>query len=200
VRGAELFAGDLNAYGNAVITMQLMGGPMTMLAGDEYAEGQRLRFKAKGGIPTLWQLRQGNLPAANTNLAYWIGRGGQLKSAHPSLRGSNRERLNLRPGSSAPRLLACGRSSEDPAEVPLLLFSNLERQAWTTATFEIGRRGRAWLQQAPSAFYQIRDLLGVDPDRPLWRRPLLGQELIDEGIGVGLQPYQIQVLELELVS
>jgi hypothetical protein len=200
VRGAEFFAGDLNAYGNAVITMQLMGGPMTMLAGDEYAEGQKLRFKAKGGIPTLWQLRQGNLPAANTNLAYWIGRGGQLKSAHPSLRGSNRERLNLRSGSSASRLLACGRSSEDPAEVPLLLFSNLERQAWTSATFEIGRRGRVWLQQAPNAFYQIRDLLGVDPERPLWRRPLLGQELIDEGIGVGLQPYQIQVLELELVS
>jgi hypothetical protein len=62
IRGSLFFAGNLLAYGNAMLTILLMGGTTTMLAGDEYAEGQQLRFKAKGGIPTLWQLRLRQLP------------------------------------------------------------------------------------------------------------------------------------------
>jgi hypothetical protein len=62
VPGSTFFNGDLLAYGNAVLTMLTMGGATTMLASDEYAESQQLRFKAKGGIPTLWQLRLRQLP------------------------------------------------------------------------------------------------------------------------------------------
>jgi hypothetical protein len=196
VRGSTFFAGNLLAYGNAVLTMLLMGGAMTMLAGDEYAEGQPLRFKAKGGIPTLGQLRLGQLPQDNANLAYWIGRGGLLKRDHPSLRGTYRERLSLRDGDPARRILACARSSGQPSDVPLMVFNNLERQDWVTATFDLGSSVRTWIESAADAFYQIRDLLALDPDRPLWRRPLHGQELLDQGIHIGLQPYQIQVLEL----
>ena len=91
-RGVHFFGGDVLAYGNAVMTMQLLGGPMLMLAGDEYAEGQQLRFKSKGGVPTLWQLRQGILPVELTNLEYWISRGAELKT-HPAFQGGRRERL-----------------------------------------------------------------------------------------------------------
>lgn len=196
IRGSLYFAGDLLAYGNAVLTMMLMGGAMTMLAGDEFAESQQLRFKAKGGVPTLWQLRLGQLPPDNVNLAYWVARGGRLKSEHPALHGTRRERLTMREGDPSRRLLAVGRSSEQSDAVPLMLFSNLDRQEWITATFDLGASVRAWLESAPDSFYQIRDLLALDPDRPLWRRPLLGRELLQEGLHIGLQPYQIQVLEL----
>jgi len=196
VRGSEFFPGNLLAYGNAVLTMLLMGGPMTMLAGDEYAEGQKLRFKAKGGIPTLWQLHQGALLEPNTNLAYWIARGGLLRKL-PQLQGAARQRLGPLPGTSGYRVLAWSRFSDDLDVVPLLIFNNLGREEWVTDRFELGGRGRAWLEQEPSAYYQIRDLLGFYPDRLLWSRPLQGSELLGQGINIGLQPYQIQVLELE---
>jgi Alpha amylase, catalytic domain len=200
VRGSTFFPGDLLAYGNAVLTMQFMGGPMTMLAGDEYAEAEKLRFKAKGGIPTLWQLRLGQLPQANQTLAFWVARGGRLKNSHPALRGTHRERLGTVTVGGVPRVLACARSSGQPGDVPLMMFNNLDRQEWVTGAFDVGAAVRAWLGQAPAAFYQIRDLIGLDPQRPLWRRPLPGQELLDQGIGVGLQPFQIQLLELERLA
>ncbi|MGV1009517.1 MAG: hypothetical protein ACOYBY_13030 [Dermatophilaceae bacterium] len=195
-RGSTFFGGDLLAYGNAVMTMLLMGGAMTMLAGDEYAEGQQLRFKAKGGIPTLWQLRLNQLPQDNRTLASWIARAGKLKSGQPSLRGTRRERLTPRDSGPAGRLLACARVAGEPGVVPLLVVNNLDRGNWATATYDFGAAARDWLQSAPDAFYQIRDLLALDPERPLWRRALHAQELLDEGLHVGLQPYQIQVLEL----
>jgi len=196
IRGSDFFPGNLLAYGNAVLTMVLMGGPMTMLAGDEYAEAQKLRFKAKGGIPTLWQLNQGLLPQVNTNLAYWIGRGGELRK-RPQLRGVDRQRLWPWPGTSGTRILGWSRFGADPNDVPLLVFNNFDGQDWITGRFELGSRCRGWLEQAPDASYQIRDLLGFYPDRLLWSRPLYGTELLTEGIHLGLQPYQIQVLELQ---
>jgi len=194
VRASRFFPDDLLAYGNAVMTMQLLGGPMTMLAGDEYAEGERLRFKARGGVPTLWQLRQGTLPAANANLASWIARAGLLRTTHPALRGRGRERLHAREGGGR-MLLAVVRFVDDAAIVPLLVFNNLSRHEWTTGRYDVGARLRAWLDVA--AFYQVRDRVGFDPVRPLWRRPLVGGEILEQGLSVGLQPYQIQVLELE---
>jgi hypothetical protein len=199
VRGSRWFSGDLLAYGNAVITMQLMGGPMTMLAGDEFAEGQQLRFKARGGIPTLWQFRVGTLAADNTNLAYWIGRGGGLKTTHPALRGRQRERLHS-PTGDAPRLLAAARSVDDSAVVPLLVFNNLSRTEWVTGTYDLGQMVTRWLTESLDAFYQARDLMGFDPERPLWRRALSGREILESGLSIGLQPYQIQALELDRVA
>lgn len=195
-RGSEHFGGNLLAYGNAVLTMILMGGAMTMLAGDEFAEGQKLRFKAKGGVPTLWQLRQGTLPADNIALDYWIGRCGLLRR-QPQLRGTDRHRLRPWPGTPGDGILAFSRSSGDAGHVPLLVFNNLGRESWATAWFELGDACLAWLQQAPDAYYQVRDLLGFDPDRPLWARSIQGTELLDGGLHIGLQPYQIQVLELQ---
>ena len=89
VRGSRFFPGDLLAYGNAVITLQLLGGPMTMLAGDEFAEAEQLRFKARGGIPTAWQFRTDTLPPPNKDLAYWVGRGGWFGSRTPLFEASS---------------------------------------------------------------------------------------------------------------
>ena len=195
VRGSTFFGGDLLAYGNAVLTMMLMGGAMTMLAGDEFAEGQQLRFKAKGGIPTLWQLRLRQLPQPNRELASWVSRGGVIRTTHRALAGTTRERLHLTSSGTGPRILACARSAPD-AGVPLMVFNNLDRGAWVTARYDVGHRVREWLMQAPGDFYQVRDLMGLDPQRSLWSRAIAGQTVIDQGLDIGLQPYQIQVLEL----
>ena len=82
----------------------------------------------------------------------------------------------------------------------MLVFNNLSRDAWTTGTYDVGQAARRWLTTAPDAFYQVRDLIGFDPERPLWRRPLVGRELLDGGLSIGLQPYQIQALELERLA
>jgi glycosidase len=198
-RGVQFFSGDVLAYGNAVITMQLFGGPMVMLAGDEYAEGQQLRFKTRGGVPTIWQLRQGLLPEANSNLAYWISRGAELKSTHPALRGATRERLTQSAGNGPHPIFAWSHPGDDATNPPLMMFSNLDRQSWATGTFDVGSYGRGWLTRGASSYYQIRDLVGFDPGRYLWSRPRLGQDLLDNGLGVGLQPKQIQALELVVV-
>lgn len=203
-RGSEVFGGDLLAYGNAVIAMQLLGGPMLMLAGDEFAEGQKLRFKAKGGIPTLWQARLGQLPQANLDLASWVGRGGTLRTRHPQLRGADRRRLRIVEGDPGLRILAFSRGAGQEAAAgpgaPLLVFANLEQSGWTSARFELGERCRAWLEAAPDDYYQIWDLMGFDPERPLWSRSRPGRQILDEGLDIGLQPYQIQALELSRVS
>jgi hypothetical protein len=197
-RGVLSFNGDVLAYGNAVMTMQLMGSPMLMLAGDEYAEGQQLQFKSKGGVPTLWQQRQGILPVELTNLANWISRGAQLRT-HPAFQGRRRERLFQAAASGPHPIFAWSRAGQLPADPPILLFSNLDRVNWATGTFDVGGAARSWLWERPDDFYQIRDLIGFDPDRYLWSRPAQGKDLIDGGLTIGLQPNQIQALCLERV-
>lgn len=160
VRGSLFFSGDLLAYGKAVMTMLLMGGPMTTLAGDENAEGERLRFKARGGVPTLWQLRQGTLPAANHDLASWIARAGVLRTTHPALVGRGRERLQPWEPGGGGAVLAAARFSADPAAGPLVLVNNLSRHGWVTARYDVGPRLPSWLD--PAAHYQARDLVGFD--------------------------------------
>ncbi|SEK59118.1 hypothetical protein SAMN04515665_103120 [Blastococcus sp. DSM 46786] len=196
VRGSTFFGGDLLAYGNAVLTMLLMGGPMTMLAGDELAEAQQLRFKARGGIPTLWQLRTGELPAANRTLAAWVARAGRLRTRHPALAGTARERLHPRTSAGAQGIIACTRTGPADDGPPLVVVGNLGRIGWATATYGTGPTLGGWLAQVPDAFYQVRDLVGLDPDRPLWNRPISGAALLGDGLSIGLQPYQIQGLEL----
>ena len=211
VRGSTFFGDDLLAYGNAVLTMMLMGGAMTMLAGDEFAEAQQLTFKAKGGIPTLWQLRLTQLPQANRELASWVSRCGVLRTTHPALAGTHRERLRVRDSGhlkdsghvmgSGPRppILACARSAPG-AGVPLMIFNNLDRDEWVTARYDVGAGLGSWLSEAPGDFYQVRDLMGLDPQRSLWSRAIEGRTILDEGLNVGLQPYQIQALELQRLA
>jgi glycosidase len=199
-RGIEFFGGDLLAFGNAIITLELLGGPLLTLAGDEYGERQQLRFKSRGGIPTVWQRRQGLLPVESATLAYWVGRGAQLRRDLPALHGSTRERLYPAAAETAPRIMGWSRPAPRPTDPPLLIFSNLERDPWTASVFDVGTAARAWLSAQAGAYFQVRDLMGFDPERYLWTRPIPGAELIANGLGVGLQPTQIQALLLERVG
>jgi glycosidase len=200
-RGIEFFGGDVLAFGNAIITMELLGGPVLTLAGDEYGERQQLHFKSKGGIPTVWQRRQGLLPIPSETLAYWVGRGAQLADSAPALQGTRRERLHRTgPGAAFTRILAWSRSSPNSADAPLLIVSNLERSVWAEGTFSLGESARAWLTPQATEYFQVRDLMGFDPDRYLWSRPLQGSQLLETGLGVGLQPSQIQALRLERIA
>jgi hypothetical protein len=199
-RGIDFFGGDLLAYGNAVITLELLGGPVLTLAGDEYGERQQLRFKSKGGIPTVWQRREGLLPIESKTLASWVRRGALLGQGLPSPQGSTRERLYPHPTGNSSRVVAWSRPAPHAGQAPLLIVSNLERDGWTENSFDVGATARAWLAPQASEYFQIRDLMGFDPDRYLWSRPRQGSDLIEAGLGVGLQPTQIQALLLERVG
>ena len=137
--------------------MMLMGGAMSIIAGDEFAEAQQLRFKAKGGIPTLWQLRLKQLSQANRELGSWLSRCGVLRTTHPALAGTHRERLHLRDSGhlkdSGPRpsIMACARSTPG-AGVPLMIFNNLDRVEWVTARYDVGAGLGSWLSEAPGDF------------------------------------------------
>ncbi len=197
-RGVLTFGGDLIAYGNAIMSMELLGGPTLLLAGDEFGEAERLRFMSRGGIPTLWQLRQGLLPDGNRKLGWWVGRSALLRQSHSALRGVRRERLF--PITLAEQaILAWSRPGLTSSDPPVLLVNNLESDTWVEATVDLGSAGRAWLEPLADEFFQIRDLVGFDPNRYLWSRPISGREILTSGLGIGLQPKQIQALELTVV-
>ena len=90
------------------------------------------------------------------------------------------------PSRAAPR-----RAGTHAVDAPILFVSNRDRAVWVDGVCNVGGSARAWLEQHPSEYYQVRDLIGFDPDRYLWSRPLLGQQLLDAGLGIGLQPNQI---------
>lgn len=193
-RGIAFFGGDLLAFGNAVMTMQLIGGPVLTLVGDEFGEQQQLAFKSKGGIPTVWQLRQRLLPSPNENLAHWISRAAELRAVALGDAGSARQRLVQRSSAGPHPIMAWSRSQDADTPPPMLFFSSLSDADWATGIFDAGQHLRALLD--PRAYYQVRDRVGFDPDRYLWSRPLLGRQILEEGLSIGLQPHQIQGLEL----
>jgi len=196
-RGVTFFNGDLRAYGNGVITMMFLGGPMTTLAGDEYGESRQLRFKARGGVPTLWQARNKQLPRENRELAYWLSQAGTLRKKEPALGQSGRRRLLLLDGA---KTIACEKTALSSHNRPLMVFSNIHHgvESWTHC--RLGETTRDWinaqLASNANAYFQVRDVYSLTPDRPLWRNPVHGHTLLNEGIVVGLAPYQVQVLEL----
>ena len=191
-RGSTFFGGDLIGYGNALMTMLLWGGPVTTLAGDEYAEAEQLRFKARGGVPTLTQRLFGTLPQANRELESWITRAALLRRDHPAFARAGREDLPVAGG-----ILAAARFGDDPDRAPVLVANLLGGDGWTERICPVGARIGAWLD--PAAYYQVRDLLSLDPERPLWRQALPGSELLEKGMSIGLLSRQIQALELGVV-
>ena len=94
-------------------------------------------------------------------------------------------------------ILAAARFGDDPNRAPVLVANLLSGDGWTERNYPVGARIGAWLD--PAAYYQVRDLLSLDPERPLWRQALLGSELLEKGMSIGLLPRQIQALELGVV-
>lgn len=194
-RGIEVFMKasydhDIRRYGNAFITMLFMGGPFSSLAGDEFGEQKKLHFKGKGGIPTLWQIRNKKLPVKNLELCYWISQAGILRKKEKALQSSNRE--NLSDSSSNTMILGFEKSNNKKS---LLVFSNLDSQL-QEGTFQLGKQTKEWLKNEKISFLQVRDLYALTPNRPLWRSPIHKDELLKQGIFVSLSPYQVNVLEL----
>lgn len=111
-------------------------------------------------------------------------------------------RVDLRPGQTLTvGLCVTATSASELAQASAFVWTDYGSDdprtfhEWTTGRYDVGARMRAWLDVA--AFYQVRDRVGFDPERPLWSRPIVGGQLVEHGLSVGLQRYQIQVLELE---
>ena len=134
----------------------------------------------------------GTLPQPNRDLEQWVTRAALLRRDHPAFAGSGREDLPMPDG-----FLTAARFGPDPAQAPVIVTNLLAGDAWTQQTCALGTRIGAWLDA--DAHYQIRDLLALDPTRPLWRQALPGSSLRDGGISIGLRPRQIQALELYAV-
>ncbi len=188
---------NLREFGNAVITMLFLGGPMTTLAGDEYGESRKLRFKMKGGIPTLWQARTQQLAPENLELDAWVSKAGRLRRERPELGCSERKRL-IPHGGPVPIVAFEKRASEN--RCPLMVFSNINHGDGQSGQFGLGARARAWIESivatGPDTQLQVKDLFSSTPDRPLWSHPILARNLLRDGIQVALTAYQVQVLDL----
>ena len=195
-RGITFFGGDLRAFGNAVITMLFFGGAMTTLAGDEYGESRQLHFKARGGVPTLWQARNKQLPRENRELAYWLSLAGQLRKDEPVLASARRNRLSVNHGA----IIALEKTALSTSNRPIMVFSNINHGWESWAQCGLGPATGAWIHDKlasnSNTYFQCRDLYSLSPDRPLWRNPIHGQTLLNEGITIGLAAYQVQVIEL----
>lgn len=200
-RGITFFDGDIRAYGNAIISMLFLGGPVTTLAGDEYGESRKLRFKAKGGIPTLWQLRNKQLPRINRELFFWVSKAGRLRLDKPCLALPFRQQLGAIGQDNY--ILAFEKKDLQSDRLSLTIFSNINHGRVASARFWLGENVQSGIRNslsgAANSYYQVRDLFSLTPDRPLWRNPIHGRDLIEHGITVLLAPYQVQVLELILV-
>nr|VFK79684.1 MAG: Alpha amylase, catalytic domain [Candidatus Kentron sp. SD] len=196
-RGITFLEGDLRKHGNAMITMLFLGGPMTTLAGDEYGESRKLRFKMTGGIPTLWQARTGQLAPENLELDAWVSKAGRLRRERSELGCSERERLTPH-GGPAPVVAFEKRAPENGC--PLMVFSNIDHGNSQSGRFGLGARARAWIESmvatGPDTRLQVKDLFSSTPDQPLWSHPIPASDLLRDGIQAILAPYQVQVLEL----
>lgn len=197
-RGIQFFNGNLHEFGNAVITMLFMGGPITTLAGDEYGEREQLHFKAKGGIPTLWQARNKQLARENKELNHWLSQAGQLRQKYPELGFSGRERLNPQGGPFP--IMAFEKCAQEEEHCTLMVFSNLNHGSEQYGHFGLGTGVRSWIESKianePDLHLQVRDLFSLTPERPLWRYPVFARDFFQDGIDVILAPYQVQVLEV----
>ncbi len=202
-RAIRAFDGNMLALGRYACTMELFGGAFSMLMADEYGEQQKMKFLSYGGIPSLEQARNNQLPEPNKTLKYWISRAGELKTNHPSLRSGDRVRLKLKDMKQLP-VIAFARHSYEQNNIPVLVFTNLSNEHKNGAFYELDKQSRDLLERLsnkkPETRFQVRDLMGKDPNAWLWSTAKSKQELLDQGICVLLDPYQIQALELVVVD
>lgn len=199
VRGESHFDGDLNAYGRFAITTMFAGGPFSMFMGSEYGEGQKIAFKVGGGVPTLWQARQGKLQDASINLHKWLSKAGHIKTKHPAMQTKLMSRLEQASGDN--RIIAFTKHPDEAKDNRVFVFSNLANLDWQTGWFKIDQSTRQWLHARNEASnwnakFQVRNLLSDDPQKHLWSEPKSAGDLINSGLFAQLRPYEIQALEL----
>lgn len=197
-RAINAFCQDIRAYGRYVCTMELFGKAFSMLMGDEYAESKKLNFLSYGGVPTLEQAFEHKLLDPNKELSYFISKAGNLKISHESLKSGITNRLYLKEDKKLP-ILAFSRHPYEGNSSPVLVFSNLSNKYNNGGFYELDDKTRTFikeiLEKNPKALFQVRDMMGEDPNKLLWESPKNAQELLEKGLCALLRPYQVQALE-----
>jgi len=192
-RFQQHFGDDLQAGARISNLVELMGGPYAELAGDELGSREKLRFKQYAGIDVLQDPSPEALALAQQN-----ARVGMARKVLPALADDNRVWLQPRRGGADDALLAVGRVSDDKAENPLVVFANLSNQDRRENAFEL--TGAMAERIDPEREYMAYDRLAQDPAAPLWGKAISGKKLLSKGIFAAVDPYGIQVVELEAVE
>ncbi len=187
------FGDDLQAGARINNLVELMGGPFAELAGDELGSHEKLSFKQYRGIDVLLNPSEEGLALAQQN-----ARVGMARKVLPALADDNRTWLQPRRGGPDDDLVAVGRLADDPAENPVVVFGNLSNHQRRENAFEVA--GALADRIDPDAEYMAYDRLAEDPAAPLWSKPMQGKALLSKGIYAALDPYQVQVVELEKVG
>ncbi len=193
------FGGDLMAVTRFQAMMMLSGGWFTSLMGDELGEGKQFAFKHTGAVPpVLWQARLQTLSADNLKMKRWMGQAGHMKTHVDALKTNRREFLDRVDGSRSDDVVAMARHA-DGSDQTVLVFTNLSNNGERTNQFRLDDVTKGRID--PNATYQARDLMGNDWGKGnLWPAPIKGSDLINNGVFVKLNPYQIQALILDKVS
>ncbi len=192
-RFQQHFGDDLRAGARLSNLVELMGGPYAELAGDEMGSREKLRFKQYAGIDVLQQPSPEALALAQDN-----ARVGMARKVLPALADDNRVWLQPRRGGADDALVAVGRVADDRSENPVVVFGNLSNHDRRENAFEI--TGDLADRIDPEAEYMAYDRLAQDPAAPLWDKPISGKRLLSKGIYAAVDPYGIQVVELERVE
>jgi glycosidase len=187
------FGHDLQAGARMSNLIELMGGPYAELAGDELGSHEKLRFKQYAGIDVLLDPSEEGLALAQQN-----ARVGMARRVLPALADDNRVWLPPRRGGADDALVAVGRVADDGAENPVVVFGNLSNRDRRENAFEL--TGALAERIDPEAEYMAYDRLAEDPAAPLWDKPIPGRKLLQKGIYAAVDPYGIQVVELEKVE
>lgn len=191
------FEGDMMATGRYLAMLDLFGGISTTVMGDEFGEGQKLGFKTEGAVPpVLVQARNNALPYANVELQQAMRRAGEAKNTDPALKTVLR--TPLRADGPNGNILGMARHADDPQVPGTLVFANLANRDERTNTFRLDDRTRSRID--PNAWYQAKDLMSANPGANVWPNSIRGSDLLNGGVYVRLQPYQIQALKLERVG
>ena len=192
-RFQQHFGDDLQAGARISNLLELMGGPYAELAGDELGSREKLRFKQYAGVDVLAEPSQEALALAQSN-----ARVGMARKVLPALQDDNRDWLQPQRGGPDDALVAVGRTADDLSENPVVVFANLSNTERRSNAFELG--GELAARIDPERDYMAYDRLATDPAAPLWDKPISGRRLLSRGIYAAVDPYGIQVVELEAVD
>ncbi|MEW5848325.1 MAG: alpha-amylase family glycosyl hydrolase [Myxococcota bacterium] len=186
------FGDDYRAAARLAGLLQLLGGPVTEVAGDELGEKEKLLFKQYKGVHALRHQSD-----AQREMARTFGKLGAARKQLAALKDDNRAWLRPRDGGSDPDLVALSRVTDRGKDgAPVLVFGNMSNERTRENVFALDEETRARID--PEKSYQVRDLMGQDV--PLWNPPIKGKELMERGVFARLLPYQLQVLKLEPVG
>jgi hypothetical protein len=189
-RYIHALGGDRRAAARLWTILELLGGPVLHVMGDEFGEGEKLPFKQYRGVASL---RGASAEAAR--IADARGRAARLRQVLPALAGTRRSWLRPRDGGAEGDLLALARLPAPGAPgSPVLVFANLHNGEVRENVFRVNEDLARSID--PLRRYQVRDRLADHP-AALWDPPLTGKEILERGIFCRLAPYQVQALALE---